>query len=304
MIATADILSRDFHGMETQGIENDFVRVEYLIDAGPRWIGLFLKPSHENLFADAFDAGWQTPHGAYRLYGGHRLWIAPEVFPETSLPDNAPVTIDTFADGVQLTQPRARDGLTKALRVQLLPNAPALSVLHSVTNASENARALAPWGITILPLGGVAILPQPNVPQEEFPLGPNRQLTFWNCSLLDDARLELRAESVLVHARAALPPFKVGCLQRDGRIGYWRDGILLVKEFDAAETQFHPDWNCNAEVYVNDRYLELETLAPLVTLEPNQTTTFAETWRLHTDVRDADAALEILRSTDLYEESR
>lgn len=294
MIVFADITQRDFHGLAASSIENDFLRVEFLTDAGPRLIGLYLKPSDENLFAYAFDAGWETPHGDYRLYGGHRLWIAPEVFPETSLPDNAPVAVETFSGGVELTQTRAQNGLTKTIRMQLAPAAPVLTVTHSITNHSASAHTLAPWGITILPLGGVAILPQPNVPQNEFPLGPNRQLTFWNCSLLNDARLEMRAEAVWVHARAGTPPFKVGCLNRNGRIGYWRDGILFEKHFDAQPERVHPDWNCNAEVYVNERYLELETLAPLTTLLPKQTTSFSEMWHLGSDVRDPDAALDLL----------
>jgi hypothetical protein len=197
-------------------------------------------------------------------------------------------------DGVQLTQTKTLNGLTKSIRVEPAPDAPVLTLVHSVTNHDNIARQLAPWAITILPPGGVAIIPLLNVPQQKFPLGPNRQLTFWNCSLVNDARLELRAEALFVQGRVALPPFKVGCMNRTGRIGYWRNGVLLVKEFDAEPEREHPDWNCNAEVYVNDRYLELETLAPFTNLLPRQTVTHRETWHICAGVRDADAALETL----------
>lgn len=290
----------DFHGLAVGAIENDSLCVEFLSGAGPRLVGLYLKPSNENLLADAFDAGWETPYGAYRLYGGHRLWIAPEVFPETSMPDNAPVAVELTEDSVRLTQMQTRDGLTKSIYAQLEPGAPALTVTHVVTNHGENARALAPWGITMLPLGGVAILPQPNVPQQEYPLGPNRQLTFWNCSLLDDARLEMRPEAVFVHGRAATPPFKIGCMNREGCIGYWRRGVLLVKQFDAGPAQLHPDWNCNAEVYVNESYIELETLAPLTNLLPQQTASLSETWTIRAGLNDADRAYEVLMSKAFF----
>jgi hypothetical protein len=44
----------------------------------------------------------------------------------------------------------------------------------------------------------------------------------------------------------------------------------------------HVDYGCNAEVYCCDRFIEVETLGPLVTLEPGASTVHVETWELHT----------------------
>jgi hypothetical protein len=41
-------------------------------------------------------------------------------------------------------------------------------------------------------------------------------------------------------------------------------------------------------VYVDDRFIELETLGPLVTLEPGATTTHREQWSLHLVDEHAD----------------
>jgi hypothetical protein len=42
----------------------------------------------------------------------------------------------------------------------------------------------------------------------------------------------------------------------------------------------HPDNNCNAEIYCNDQFVELESLAPLTKLSPGEAVTHVETWEL------------------------
>jgi hypothetical protein len=46
----------------------------------------------------------------------------------------------------------------------------------------------------------------------------------------------------------------------------------------------HVDHGCNAESYCNDEFIELETLGPLVKLEPGQFVTHTETWELYTEL--------------------
>ncbi len=59
-------------------IENEFLRLEYLTSVGPRIIGLYSKQAGVELLAPSFEKHWSTPHGEYYLYGGHRIWKAPE----------------------------------------------------------------------------------------------------------------------------------------------------------------------------------------------------------------------------------
>jgi hypothetical protein len=285
----------DFFGLPVESIENDFLRIDFLTTAGPRVVRAVLKGTTENLLAETPDAGWDTPYGFFKLYGGHRLWVAPETFPESSYPDNAPLSVKKFPNGVRLMQaPEQTTGLAKNMELFLSPREAALSVVHRIANRGTQKHKIAPWAITMLPLGGTAILPQSNIPNGKFPLGPNRQLMFWSGSQMNDARLELRADAVLIHARSALPPLKVGTANANGRVGYWREGILFVKRFDVESKHAYPDWNCNAEVYVNDQCIELETLAPLNTLLPNTNATHVESWNWYADVRDVDAAVALM----------
>src|SRR5512138_2052510 len=59
-------------------VDIDFLRLDYLTTVGPRIIGLFSKQAGVELLAPSPEMHWPTPHGEYYLYGGHRIWKAPE----------------------------------------------------------------------------------------------------------------------------------------------------------------------------------------------------------------------------------
>lgn len=76
------------------------------------------------------------------------------------------------------------------------------------------------------------------------------------------------------------PPCKIGTLCQAGWIGYLRDGVLLRKRFPVYPAAPHVDLGCNAEIYCNDRYLELETLGPLTVLRPGGQACHTEIWEI------------------------
>jgi hypothetical protein len=107
---------------------------------------------------------------------------------------------------------------------------------------------------------------------------PNRQFSFWPYSRINDPRLSLDDRFVLFKADALLPPFKMGYFNSLGWMAYWVDGVLFRKTFDVYAGLPHPDNNCNAEIYCNDQFVELESLAPLKILNPGASATHVETW--------------------------
>jgi hypothetical protein len=270
----------DFHGLATRSLANQHLRVDYLAEAGPRLVRLFLAGSEANLLAEAPDLSWETPFGEYYLHGGHRLWHAPEAFPRTYLPDNDGLAVDEFEGGVRLRQPTERvTGIQKSMELRLDPDRPALTVQHSLHNVGLWPVELAPWAITQVPLGGVAVLPQQApVPSQYL---PTRQLTFWSYTQVRDARLRLDDDLMLITGQAAEEPFKIGCFNHAGWMGYLLDDTFFVKRFTPQPTQPHPDMHSNCEVYVWNRFLEVETLGPLATLEPGAASVHVETWELH-----------------------
>ncbi len=286
-------MSDDFYGLRTRTIENEHLRVEFLLDAGPRLVRLFRRGSNENWFAEVPRKTIPTPTGEYFLRGGHRLWYAPESILRTYQPDNAEVTIEELVDGISLHQPaESLTGVRKSIDIQL--RADRMVLTHSIQNTGTQSIELAPWAITMLKLGGVVILPQPVGAIDKDGLLPNRHLVFWSYTRINDSRLELGDKFVRVHTRAELPPCKIGYLNRTGWVAYWRDGLLFVKRFRPRVDRLHVDSNCNAEVYCNDEYVELETLAPLVRLEPGQVITHDETWEFYACVTPESLPSELM----------
>ena len=268
----------DFHGLPTALLENEHVRLEYLTTAGPRILGLSLRAS-PNLLADVHDLTSASPLGKYFFQGGHRLWTSPETPETTYIPDGDGLQVQASLAEVQLTWsgPLVR----KHIRVSLDPQRAAVKLLHTLTNTSSRTLHLAPWAITMLRLGGTVILPQPSGNADPHGLLPNRLLSLWPYTRLHDPRLELRDDFILLHAAASLPPVKLGYLSTLGWMAYWLDGTLFRKSFDLHPGASYPDGGCNAETYCGDRFVELETLAPLVALAPGDSTTLTETWELY-----------------------
>ncbi len=286
----------DFYGLPTCILHSPHLRLEYLTKAGPRIVRLYLKGSDENQLAEVPDMKWETPYGDFFLRGGHRLWHAPEAFPRTNVPDNEGLTAEETNKGVRLCQPTEPDtGIRKSIEIHLHPDRPAVTLYHRLDNDGLWPIELAPWAITQMPLGGVAVLPQQIGPLDESGLQPNRHLVLWPYTRWHDQRLQPHDDYVLFQGQADPVACKVGYLNRHGWIGYLRGAVLFCKRFEPQVTQPHPDFGCNVQVYAQDRFIELETLAPLQRLAPGQSATHVERWEFYTGL-DAPPTLEGVRA--------
>ncbi len=275
------VMTGDFYGLATRIISNQHLRLEFLADAGPRIVRLMLAGSDENLLAEVPDIHWTTPYGEYYLRGGHRLWHAPEAIPRSSVPDNDSLTVEGRDGAVYLSQPpEPVTAIRKSLEIRLREDRPAVTVSHELKNGGAWPIELAPWAITQLPLGGVAILPQPTEPMDSDGVMPNRHLVLWPYTRWQDSRLRLGDEQVLIEARPEASGFKIGYMNHHGWVGYLRAGVLFVKRFEPQPRAWHADLGCNAEVYCSERFIEMETLGPLCRLEPGQSVMHVETWEL------------------------
>ncbi len=276
-----------YYDLPTRIIDNDHLRVEFLAEAGPRIVRLFLNGWAENLLAEAPDAQSESPHGTYHFRGGHRLWVAPERFATTYIPDDEGVTVEPLEgeEGARICGPvEAPTGLRKCIDVIMHPGRPALTLRHEIRNAGVWPVELAPWAITQLPLGGMMVLPQPSGPVDADGLLPNRHLNLWSYTRWQDPRLLLEDDVVLVQGSALLPPCKIGYLNFAGWAGYLNRGVFFCKRFAPQPGVAHPDGNSNVEVYCNHRFIELETLAPLAPLAPGASVSHTESWEFYSGI--------------------
>ena len=262
------------HPLPFASIENDFLRVDYLTATAPRIIGLYAQGVDGNLLAEAPEAHWTTPHGEYYLHGGHRLWTAPEDPFYTRPEDNVHVIMEN--DKVILRSNIDSSGLEKEIGVRLHENR--VELTHRITWHGKETIEFAPWAITQLRLGGTAILPQ----STSEGLQPNRNVVFWPYSRMQDERLELHDDLILVQGRSAENAFKIGNYNSHGWIACLLGTALFVKRFSVDPTRSYPDMGCNVETYVKDSFIELETLGPLTTLKSHDFVTHAETWEVTT----------------------
>jgi hypothetical protein len=269
----------DYRGLPTRRLANEHVWLDALATAGPRIIRLGLSGSSENILAETPDEGWETAYGRYELLGGHRLWFAPEDPARVPVPDSDGLVLTVKDDGIELDgPPEPTNGIRHSISIRLDPAASAVELCHRLSNLGTRTIELAPWSITQLPTGGLVRLPQPTAISEHI-VRPNRIVVLWPYTSWEDRRLQLCDGECRVHADPGAR-MKVGSFVEGGAVSYTRAGVTLTCRFDPAPGHPHPDLGCNVEVYVDDRFVELEILGPLVELSPGNTVTLAERWEL------------------------
>ena len=270
---------RDFHGRAAVRLANDRLWVDVLATAGPRIVRFGLAGAERNLLAETPELGWDTPHGRYELLGGHRLWFAPEDPNLVAIPDGRGLVIRHEPNGIILTGAvEAATGLVRAIRLILEPGAACLELHHELHNVGERPIELAPWSITQLPLGGRVILPERPATPGHF-VRPNRSLVLWPYTSWEDPRFRPRDGLLTLDGQSG-PDLKFGYFNEAGWVAYARDGLMLVRRFEPQPGRPHPDLGCNAETYIGSRYVELELLGPLATVEPGGRSTLIERWEV------------------------
>jgi len=217
----------------------------------------------------------QEPGEVYRFWGGHRLWVSPEVPAITYAPDDHECDVSFGTDSLTISAPSDRAGFEKSLHI--VADGETLRVEHRLHWTGQDPVSASPWAITQLPLGGVAILPVAGA-ADGSPLQADRSLVIWPYTRLDDDRISWKADSVLIHTRPG-EPIKLGSGPSPRAIGYLRDGYLFTKRFESAEGEY-PDRGAVAQIYANDSFCELEGLAPLARLEPGDEISHVEFWEV------------------------
>jgi hypothetical protein len=266
--------------MDKAILRNDFLQIEYLTNS-LRIVSL-IPAGKSNMLADISHlAPIPTPYGDYEFVGGHRLWHAPEAMPRTYIPDAGELTITDLPDGISIeAQTEPGTGIRKRIEIRLAPDKPSIMLTHILVNDGLWTVELAPWTITQFRLGGTVLLPVPVGNSDPAGLLHNRQFSFWPYARLNDPRLKLDDDFIVFKASALLPPFKIGYFNSHGWVAYWLDEVFFRKTFTVQAGLPHPDNNCNAEIYCNDQFVELESLAPLTKLSPSDAVTHVETWEL------------------------
>ena len=261
---------------------NESVTLLVTKSVGPRIISLHFN-GRGNLFAELPDTTLECPgQGDFHLWGGHRLWYAPEEPGITYLPDDNPVSIESIPGGLRVTQPvESKTGIEKSMRISIHENHPIIEVEHMLINHGTNSIELAPWAITQMKSGGIAILPQATNPVDEHGVLPNRNIALWPYTQIDSPFISWGNRFIFIHTDPQMAIMKIGFPNPTGWIGYVIDNTLFVKYADFQPEGTYYDLGSSSECYSNQQFLELETLGPRQTLAPGEGVTHTETWKLY-----------------------
>ena len=284
-------------------LSNDQVDLVVTTDVGPRIIR-FGFIDEENEFREFKEMLGKTGGDEWLIYGGHRLWHAPEQKPRTYFPDNGPVDIEEHNGMIRLIQPtEPTTGIQKEIDIQLAPDAARVTVTHRLINHNLWSIELAPWALSVMARGGRAILPLPPYGSHEENLLPSNSFTLWAYTQLSDPRWTWGSRTVFLDQDPqAESPQKIGALLPDGWAGYARNGHLFLKTFGYVPQACYPDMGCNFETFTNAEILEMESVGPVVKLAPEMVVEHVERWGLYKDVpipeSDADVEKTIAPKAD------
>jgi len=261
--------------------------VEFLVttDFGPRVIAANLCGMGNMFYQDTTKGGLGEVMNVYggdihRLYGGHRLWIAPEVLPRCYHPDNMPVTCEPVENGMKfIGAVEEKIGIQKSFTITLSENEAKATLVHEVENVSLWDVDFALWCVTMMDKGGKSVMP---FTKRKTGLLPNRTLTLWDYSDMADSRVYWGKEFVtLTQDAAKANPFKLGYSNENGWGAYFNKGQLFVKKFFPTFGMNYPDGGCTYETFTNDVMLEVETLSPLFLVPPGCKAAHNEEWAFY-----------------------
>ncbi|HSI83768.1 MAG: hypothetical protein ACAI35_08490 [Candidatus Methylacidiphilales bacterium] len=289
-------------------LANESVELIVTLDVGPR-ILRFAPLGGRNVFAEFPGMLGGIGESEWMIRGGHRLWTAPEG-PHSYAPDNVPVSYSRPDDtSVEIESANEEYGFTKTLNIELQPSTKHSSgtklggrvkVTHTLTNSGGKPLDITPWSLSVMAPGGVAIVPQPAFkfhPTEDPALKPvdpaapkpavnyddflpNRNLVLWPFTVLNDPRFTLGRDFWVVRQQVGAPATKFGILHQEDWVSYQLGDVVFSKKVPYVPGAAYPDGGVNFELFSNTEILELECLAPLGTLQPGDSRTLVELWRL------------------------
>lgn len=280
-------------------LSNGLVDLVVTTDVGPRIIR-FGFVGDENEFKEYDEMVGRTGGDDWQIYGGHRLWHAPEARPRTYYPDNSPVDLERRDGFVRLIQPTEQTtGIQKEIDILLSSSRAHVKLTHRLRVRRVSTEKLAPWPISVMAPSGKAILPLPPRTGHEEQLSPTNTITLWGYTDMTDRRWTWGKRYVmLAQDPGAGTPQKAGFMVTDGWVAYCRGGHLFVKKFDYVDGPRYPDFGCTVELFTNHDMLELETLGPLVQSRQGLAAEHVEHWLLYRDVPtpsdDADVEKDVV----------
>jgi hypothetical protein len=270
-------------------ISNGIQEMVVTLDIGPRIVKYNLV-DEQNVMLN--DLEREISHGekelsdlfgegkTWYIYGGHRFWVSPEAFPETYYPDDSRVEYVISENTVTFAPPvQKATGWKETIAVQISENDAQAVITHTLENTGDSPKTGAIWALSVLAPGGVAGIPQAD---EDTGFLANRTMMLWPYNDMQDNRFILENDFIFIKQDVtAKKAFKIGTNNTKGKAAYLNFGCVFKKEYTPNHnSETYPDNGVSTEIYSCAKFLELETLGALKTLEKGEKSIHTEIWSL------------------------
>lgn len=251
---------------------------------GPR-IAWFGARGRDNLLF--WDHERRHARGAWRLYGGHRLWTTrpgADESEESYAPDNQPCRVRALAGGVAVIAPLEASRIEKSIAVRAVTSG--WRVEHRLRNAGDMLWSGGAWALTCtrpgratryrIPLG------DPDPRWDAITMVVPRRWGGGHRSRFADPQFRSAEDAIAIRALGAEAKRMV--FARPGAIEMTDDRRgAFTKRAGVVPNADYP-LGTNLAVYLGpDRFMvELETMSPIVTLAPGESLRHVEHWTLRT----------------------
>lgn len=265
-------------------LSNGEVELIVTSDVGPRIIRYGFEGG-QNFFVELEEDLGKTGGDNWRLYGGSRLWVGPEDPVYSYGADNDPVQVEISGSRLTAQAPVEHTGVQKAIAVELADEGSAVRVVYTLANRTIWPLRIATWVLTMMAPGGAGITTLPPRGTHPEVLAPTNPLVVFAFTNMADPRWTwLEKYIVLQQDPQNADPEKIGLFNPATRGAYLLNGELFVKKFAASPEEEYPDMGSSYETFTNERFLEIETLGPVRTLQPGESIDHVEEWSLHRPV--------------------
>ena len=290
MVASVKAEKTEYKGWQNcYRVTNGEIELIVTGDVGPRIIR-FGFVGGQNMFKEFAEQLGKSGEEKFQLRGGDRVWKAPEDPVATWAPDNVPVQIIPTATGLIARAPiEPLTNLQKEIEIAIAPSGTTVTVSHRITNHSLFTLEFAPWALTMMAQGGIAVSGFPPRGRHPINLEATNPLVMWAYTDLADPRwkftkkyLTLRQDPNNKEAQ------KLGLFNPDTWAAYLLNGEAFVKRTKADASKTYPDFGCSFETFTNNEFLEIETLGPLTKLSPGHTVEQVEHWGLYRKVQPTE----------------
>ncbi|EGC35805.1 hypothetical protein DICPUDRAFT_151832 [Dictyostelium purpureum] len=246
-------------------------RVIVTTDVGPRIISLQYNEG-SSIFAVQSNPSVISPNEGWKLFGGHRLWHAPEQNPRTYYPDNSPIQIEIVNEYkiILRQETELTTGIKKTISLELKGTGRLshIEVNHYLENKGQWPIEVAPWAISVMAPTTCAIIPLSN--NDPSGLLPKTSISIWNYTKLNDPRFTFGEKYILVKQDPeSETSTKIGSKVNSGWSAAIHKSTLFVKMIDTDTSNLKADFGANVEVYTSSDILELETVGQLLPLNPS-----------------------------------